>query len=195
MQHRVLISCVAAIAFLMGFLVYGLVSNWPCVKHSFLFVKVTDIIQIVTLFIIAFFVTHYVSIKTSNKINRKEAALEIVLKFQSCIEVIYQSAFKYLSDPKSGSDLENAILLDLRSANNYLSMIQELKQDKSKVDELNLFDENYSKQRLFDLKISITDSPFKTQNHVYSPDQIISFHRNYLDLISSIYKFRTQFWL
>lgn len=149
--------------------------------------------QIATLLIIAFFVTHYVNIKTSNKINRKEAVLEIVKKFQGSIDNVYSCGYKYILDSNSGSNVEHSILAHLRSASNYLNMIQKFKKDE--VQELNSFDEIYCKQKLLDLKISITDSPFKTSNHIYSPDQIISFDRNYTDLIDLIYKFRTNFWL
>lgn len=189
-MRRSTIAVVFALAFLAGFLCCGLVSNWACIRSTFYSVKITDLIQIITLILIAFFVTRYVNIRTNEDMRRRDVILDLVSKFQRSIENIYNYGIPYFEPEKREKSSEAIILANFTCAGNFLNLIDSIK-NKKKIRELNNFDCNNFKSKFFLLKKALTDSPFKT-DAAYSPTQIRAFNKEYMEILEGIYQYKAD---
>ncbi len=185
--NKVEITVVIIVSFLVGFLFGGIFTNYDIVKCSFYNLKITDVIQIIVIILIAFFITRFVNLRTSSDIKRKESVLELISKFHNTIDQIYELGYSYMNDPQDTNDKNITILL--RNASIYLGIIENIKQ-KNNVMELNKLDCGYLKEGFWSLKNDLTNSPFKETIHRYKDGSIVSFNWQYTQLCTYLYNFR-----
>ncbi len=162
LNNKVILFVIILFIFMLGFIIGCLFSNWNIVKSTFFEVKITELVQIVLTFIIAFFITSFVMKRTSNEQRRREIVLDLASKLHKYIDSIFEIGCRFLEKPND-KDKYN-ILSRLRDAGNLLHIIEKIKKSKCSK-ELEGFDVSNIKNLFFEFKRELTDSPFRNDIH------------------------------
>jgi hypothetical protein len=158
------------------------------VGPSFYQFKLTEVLQILTTLIVGFFVTYFLSKRTSNEFRRREIYFQLLERIQKTIEDVYSVGAEYVDNPNSV--LERRVLGSLKSVGIVLSTLRSMRAACDFTDLQK--SESVIVSRFIKMRAALTESPFGQVGTPYSQSRKNAFQQEYQLLLNEIYKCKIQ---
>ncbi len=155
---------------------------------SFFQFKLTDVLQIGTTLIVGFFVSFFLSRRTSHEFRRREIYSQLLDRIQKAVESMYSAGGKYIDNPDQVH--QQKVLASLKSVGIVLNTLKTMKATCDFADLQKA--ESAIVTRFFKTKAALTDSPFGQAGVSYTVTRINAFHQEYQLLLNEIYKCKLQ---
>jgi hypothetical protein len=162
--------------------------NWDQVGLSFFQFKLTDILQIATTLTVGFFVSYFLSKRTSNEFRRRDIYFQLLERIQKATEHMYETGGEYVDNPDPL--LQKKVLASLKSVGIVLTTLRSIRATCDFTDLQK--SESVIVSRYLKTKAALTDSPFGQVGATYSQGRKNAFQQEYQLLLNEVYKCKIQ---
>lgn len=174
-------------ALILGLLALGRFLHWSDLEPNFFHVRFIELIQVLTVLVVAYFINYNINKKTTFSVKQREILFDLISHFQDELAATLAAGYDFINVRGMNKDLteQSKINIKFKYMSILLGTIQKAEKPHTMLNNYNL--SLHTKFRKF--KQAMTDRPFSGSTHD-NESELLVISETYASLLNELHKYK-----